>query len=202
MKKVFVLLIALFLISGCATKEMIEPEVVCEPPRIMSNGGCCLDADNSGVCDKDEVAEERTEEITEEETAESEELKTPDQCVEMSSWVTCEDVDITYDEVIERGTIELQLKNNREGILVIKNFKFPTMPSCNKELSWSRDTTGMQIAESTKYIIECDILSKVNVLDVEIEMDANYYEKVQGTTTEQYMSEVEQTIKGKILGSP
>jgi hypothetical protein len=200
-KKVFILLLVLFLISGCATKELIEPEVVCEPPRMAYEGECCLDADGSGVCDKDEVAEKRTEGITEEETAELEELKTPDQCVEMSSWVTCEDIDITYDEVIERGAIELQLKNNRGGILVIKNFKFPTMPSCNKELTWSRDTTGMQIAESNKYVIECNALSKIADLDAEIEMDVNYYEKVQGTTAEQYLPEVEQTIKGKIRGS-
>lgn len=76
------------------------------------------------------------------------------------------------------------------------------MPSCNKELSWNRDTTGMKIAESSKYVIECNVLSKVNLLDVEIRMDANYYEKVKGTTAEQYLPEVEQTIKGRIIGSP
>ncbi len=201
MKKVFILLLALFLISGCATKEIVEPEIVCESPRMMYEGECCLDADSSGVCDIIEEALKRTEEITEEETAEVKEEKIPDECVEMSSWVTCEDIDITYDKVLGTGKIKLQLNNNREGILVIKNFKFPSMPSCDTELSWSKDTTGMQIAESDKYVIECNELSKTDVLDTAIEIDVNYYEKVKGTEAEQYLPEVEQTIKGKIRGS-
>ncbi|MDP2907121.1 MAG: hypothetical protein Q8O03_04230 [Nanoarchaeota archaeon] len=201
MKKVFILLLALFLISGCATKELVEPETACESPRIIYEGECCLDADNSGVCDIIEEALKRTEVITEEETAEVTEEKTPDQCIEMSSWVNCEDIDIAYDKVLETGKIKLQLKNNREGILVIRNFKFPTMPLCDKELSWSKDTTGMQIAESNKYVIECNALRNVDLLDTTIEIDVNYYERVKGTEAEQYLPEVKQTLKGKIRGS-
>ncbi len=204
MKKVFILLLmllALFLISGCATKEMVEPKIVCESPRITYEGECCLDTDNSGVCDIIEEALKRTEEITKEETAEVKEEKTPDECVEMSSWVSCEDIDIAYDKVLGTGKITLQLKNNREGIIAIKKFRFPSMPSCDKELSWNRDTTGMQIAESNKYVIECNALKNVDLLDTTIEMDVNYDERVQGTEAEQYLPEVEQTLKGKIRGS-
>ena len=201
MKKVLILLLALFLISGCATKELVEPEVVCEPPRITYEGECCLDADNSGVCDIIEEALKRTEEITEEETAEVKEEKIPDECVEMSSWVSCEDIDIAYDKVLGTGKITLQLKNNREGILVIKNFKFPLMPSCDKELTWSRDETGIPVEGSDKYVIKCNALKNVDLLDTTIEMDVNYYGRVQGTEAEQYLPEVEQTLKGKIRGS-
>ncbi len=204
MKKTFILLVvALFLISGCATKELIEPEVTCEPPRIMYEKECCLDADSSGVCDIIEEALKRTEVITEEETAEIKKEKTPDQCVEMSSWVTCEDVDISYDKILGAGRIKIQLKNNREGILALKSFKFPSMPSCDTELSWSRDTTGIPIAGSSKYVIECNALSSIDLLDTEIEMDINYYERVKGLPADvtQYLPEVEQTLKGRIRGS-
>ncbi len=206
MKKTFiliavVLIVALFLISGCATKQIVEPKAACEPPRIISDGECCLDEDGSGVCDIVEEALKRTEKITEEETAEVKEEKTTDQCVEMSSWVTCEDIDITYDKVLGIGKIKLQLKNNREGIIAIKNFRFPQLPSCDKELSWSRDETGIPVEGSSKYVIECNELSKIDLLDTAIEMDINYYEKVKGTEAEQYLSEVEQTLKGIIRGS-
>lgn len=203
MKKVFILLLALFLISGCATKEMVEPEIVCESPRMMYEGECCLDADSSGICDIVEEALKRTEEITEEEKAEVKEEKTPDECVEMSSWVTCEDIDITYDKVLGTGKIKLQLKNNREGILVIKNFRFPSMPSCDKGLSWSKDETGIPVEGSSKYVIECNALRNIDVLDTTIEIDVNYYERVKGLPADvtQYLPEVEQMIKGTIRGS-
>lgn len=203
MKKYLILLIALFLVSGCA-KEKIAEEPACETPRIMYEGECCLDADSSGACDIIEEALKRTEKITEEETAEVKAEKIPDQCVEMSSWVTCEDVDISYDKVLGRGLITLQLMNNREGILVIKKFKFPTMPQCDKELSWDRDLTGMLPGESSKYVIECDALANVDLLDTTIDVDVNYYERVKGLdpgSQPQYMSESEQVIKGIIKGS-
>lgn len=202
MKKYLILLIALFLISGCAKEKIIEP--ACEPPRIMYEEECCLDADNSGVCDIIEEAMKRTEQIIEEETAEVKEEKIPDGCTEMSSWVTCEDIDISYDKVLGRGLIKLQLKNNREGILAIKKFRFLTIPSCDKEISWDRDLTGMLPAGSSKYVIECNALANIDVLDTTVEMDVNYYEKVKGLRPDvepQYMSEVEQVIKGTIKGS-
>lgn len=201
MKKLIIILIALFLISGCV-KEIVKTG--CEPPRIIYQEECCLDADESGVCDIIEEALKRTEQIEEKEEAEITEEKIMDQCIDMTSWVTCEDIDISYDEIIGRGSIKLQLKNNREGILVIKNFKFSEIPSCDKELTWSRDETGMLPAQSDKYVIECDALRNINVLDTPIEMDVNYYEKVKGVDPwlePKYMSEVEQTIKGKIKGS-
>lgn len=201
MKKLIIILIALFLISGCV-KETVKTE--CEPPRIIHQEECCLDADNSGVCDIIEEALKRTEQIEEKEEVEVTEEKIMDQCIDMTSWVTCEDIDISYDEILGRGSIKLQLKNNREGILVIKNFKFSEIPSCTKELTWSRDETGMLPAQSDKYVIECDALRNINVLDTKIEMDVNYYERIKGTDPwlePKYMSEVEQTIKGKIKGS-
>ncbi|MDP2908531.1 MAG: hypothetical protein Q8N77_01865 [Nanoarchaeota archaeon] len=203
MKKYLILLIALFLVSGCA-KEKIAEEPACETPRIMYEGECCLDADNSGICDKDEEASKRAEEITEEETAEVKAEKIPDQCVEMSSWVTCEDIDIAYDKVLGTGKITLQLKNNREGILAIKKFRFPQLPSCNKDLIWSRDETGIPVAGSSKYVIECNSLKDIDILDTKIEMDVNYYERVKGRdpgSQPQYMSEAEQVIRGIIKGS-
>jgi predicted nucleic acid-binding Zn ribbon protein len=44
--------------------EKIKSEIICEPPKIMYQGECCLDVDNSGVCDTVEEALKRTEEIT------------------------------------------------------------------------------------------------------------------------------------------
>lgn len=206
MKRVFILsltLLALFLISGCVTEKITEPETVCESPRMMYEGACCLDADSSGVCDVIEEALKRTETIEEEKTAVVKEEKIPDECVEMSSWVTCEDIDISYDKLLGTGKIKLQLKNGREGIIAIKKFRFPSMPSCDKELSWNRDTTGIPIEGSDKYVIECNELSKTDVLDTEIEMDVNYYERVKGLPADviQYLPEVEQTIRGNLRGS-
>ena len=205
MKKVFIILtiLALFLVSGCAREKItILKETPCEPPRIIYGGECCLDVDSSGVCDIVEEALKRAERIKEEEKADIE--KTPDNCLDMSSWVTCEDIDIKYDSILERGLIKIQLMNNRNGIVVIKKFKFSQIPSCNKQLIWDRDQTGMFIGESSKYIIECDALKDVDVIDTIIEMDVNFYEKVQGLDPDippQYMAEVEQTIKGRIKGS-
>lgn len=31
--------------------EKVKSAIICEPPKIMYQGECCLDADNSGVCD-------------------------------------------------------------------------------------------------------------------------------------------------------
>jgi len=203
-RKLFIiLLIALFLVSGCVREKIIEKEAECVAPRIMYDGECCLDSDESGVCDIVEEALIRSEAIEAEAKAEAAKIKTPDECVEMSSWVVCEDLDITYDKVIG-GLIKIQLGNNREGILVIKKFKFPEMPSCDKELSWNRDTTGIGIEGSAKYTIECDALAGIDVLETEIQMDVNFYEKVQGLEAHkevQYMEEVKQTIKGTIKGS-
>lgn len=204
MKKLIIItLIALFLISGCVKEAKLKEEPTCESPRIVYNGECCLDADNTGICDIEEAIK-RSEQIKKEEEAEIKQEKIPDQCVEMSSWVTCEDIDITYDKVIERGLINLQLKNNREGIIVIKKFRFPKIPSCDKELTWNRDETGIPIAGSSKYVIECNALKTIDILETGIEMDVNYYERVKGLDPwleEQYMPEVEQVIKGKIKGS-
>lgn len=202
MKKTLIfLIISLFLISGCVE---IEEGPTCDPPRIISDGECCLDADESGVCDIVEEALKRAEQIEEEAEEEIVEEKIADTCVDMSSWVECEDLEIKYDEILDRGLIKIQFKNNRDGIIVIKKFKFPTMPSCDKELTWNRDETGMFPAESSKYTIECNALKNINLLETTIEMDVNFYEKVSGRDPwlePQYMSEVEQTIKGTIKGS-
>ncbi|MBU4502039.1 MAG: hypothetical protein KKA79_05570 [Nanoarchaeota archaeon] len=203
MKKILIILIALFLISGCAQEQIIEKEE-CLPPRIISDGECCLDADSSGVCDIVEEALKRVEQIEEEEEAVITEEKIPDECIEMSSWVTCQDLEIMYDTILQRGLIKIQLGNNREGILVIKSFKFPSLPECNKELNWNIDTTGLNIDESAKYAIECDALEKKDLLDTEIQMGVNYYEKVKGLDPgleTQYLPQVEQIIKGRIKGS-
>ena len=192
--------IALFLMSGCVKEKIIEKPAGCEFPRIMYDGECCLDLDSSGTCDMIEEAIKRAEQIKEEKAKE----KIPDQCTEMSKWVTCNDLDISYDKIIQRGLIKIQLQNNRDGILVIKKFKFPELPACNKELSWDRDQTGMLPGESNKYIIECNLLANKDILDTTIEMDINFYERVAGLEPHlpaQYSAEVEQTIKGKIKGS-
>lgn len=202
-KTLLLIIITLFLISGCV-KEIKEEVSTCDPPRIMYEGECCLDADDSGVCDMVEEALKRTEQIQEEEEAEVKEEKVADQCIDMTSWLTCEDLDISYDKILQRGLIKIQLKNNRGGIVVIKKFKFPTIPSCDKELSWSKDLTGMLPGESSKYVIECNELKNIDLLETTIEMDVNFYEKVKGQDPwlePQYMSEVEQTIKGTIKGS-
>jgi len=206
LKKIFLLtIVVLFLVSGCVKEmQLKEPATTCDPPRIMYKGECCLDADNSGVCDVIEEALKRAEQIKEAEEAEVTEEKIADQCIDMSSWFECEDVDIMYDGVLDRGLIKLQLKNNREGIVVIKKFKFSQMPLCDKELSWGRDETGILPGESSKYTIECNALKDIDVLETVVEMDVNFYEKVTGQDPwlePQYSKEVEQTIKGTIKGS-
>ena len=206
MKKIIIVLIilSLFLITGCVKEKLIETPIGCEPPRMMHGADCCLDTDNSGTCDMIEEALKRTGKITEEKKAEESKVKTPDQCIDMSQWFTCEDLDITYDQLLQRGLIQIQLKNNREGIVVIKEFKFPNLPSCNKELNWNRDLTGMLQAESSKYVIECNSLKNIDILETTIEMGVNFYEEVTGLDpglAKQYLPEVEQVIKGKIKGS-
>lgn len=198
MKEYILLILALFLISGCATEEKVEKSG-CEPPRIMYEGECCLDIDDSGKCDMIEEALKKTEQVKK--VTQIEEVT--DKCVEMSSWLTCEDISVTYDKILEQGFIKIQLKNNREGILVIKKFTLPEI-NCEKELSWSRDLTGMLPGQSDKYVIECSSLSNIDVLDTTIEMEVNYYEKIQDldpSLPTQYMQEVEQIIKGRIKGS-
>ena len=44
-----------------AEEPTVQQEEICSPPRILYEGKCCLDVDNSGVCDMIEEALERAE---------------------------------------------------------------------------------------------------------------------------------------------
>jgi len=57
-------LTSLFLISGCAQ------QITCNKPYILVGTECCLDNDNNGICDKDELKEEELVEETVEEEVE------------------------------------------------------------------------------------------------------------------------------------
>ncbi|MBM3200719.1 hypothetical protein FJZ53_07305 [Candidatus Woesearchaeota archaeon] len=203
MRKEIVLLIMIIILSGCA-KEQAPPS--CAPPRITYEGECCLDTDNSGVCDIIEEALKRAKTLEGEQQAEIKQEKVPDTCLESNSKLSCEDVDISYDPVLQRGLISLQLKNNRDGRMVIKSIKFPGMPLCTKNIDWNSELTGILPGQSEKYVIGCNDLSKIDVLESFVEIDTSFYEKLEGIDADakqQYMpTGIDQVVKLKIKGSP
>ena len=63
--------ICVVLISGCITEEKQE-ELTCNKPYIKVGNECCLDKDDNGICDKDEIPTETKTEKPKEEPAEVE----------------------------------------------------------------------------------------------------------------------------------
>ncbi len=76
-KILFGILILIIVISGCGNQEVITGNVVretydeffCKSPYIeYQKGSCCLDNDNNGICEEDDLklkANEETEEVNE-----------------------------------------------------------------------------------------------------------------------------------------
>lgn len=200
LKKYLILtILALFLISGCGKELMLkeprEDGLACEPPRIMYQGECCLDVDNSGVCDMIEEALKRAEEV--EVVEEAEEIA--DTCT-ISQWFECEDIQIKEDNIIG-DYIKITLKASKDGITVIKKFDFPNIP-CTREVSWNRDEDGIKAGESVQHTIHCDFKGK-DYIETPMGLDIIFYEKVAGLPAqeEKYLQPTEITVKGSIKGS-
>lgn len=66
---IIALLIALALmITGCGTTTtdslQASNPLVCENPYIIFNNDCCLDSNNNGLCDKDEIPKDKAPELS------------------------------------------------------------------------------------------------------------------------------------------
>jgi len=65
------MLVLVLIIAGCSSQK-----VVCNKPYILVGSECCLDQDDNGICDKDEIKEEPEVEVKEEPKAEVNEEST------------------------------------------------------------------------------------------------------------------------------
>ena len=56
----FILMFGLLVLSGCQGDWDLDADdiIVCESPYMRFATGCCLDQNNNGICDSDEVVEE------------------------------------------------------------------------------------------------------------------------------------------------
>ncbi len=89
------ILAALLILAGCGAGDN-NIVMECTPPLIYSGDGCCLDADQNGVCDSEEK-EERTEEI-DKETDGNIEKETEEQPEESPEEDVGEDIEDTAQE--------------------------------------------------------------------------------------------------------
>lgn len=89
-KILFGFLILAIFISGCGNQEAIignavkeNGEFFCKSPYIeYQKGACCLDSNNNGVCDEDDVKAKEVNEVTAEEAKEIVPEECPFECPE------------------------------------------------------------------------------------------------------------------------
>ena len=178
MKKLYILLSLTFvlLVLGCegvdlseVSEEDINKVIVCEAPYIRHASGCCLDQNENGICDSDEMENEETpvpedEEEIEEDDEEIEDVEEEIEDVEdddenivstciSGSPITCSDVKVTSD-----GNLALTLSSTGTSSASLSNYHLELPESLYCVPNYS------PIIE-VPYIIPCSFDKSFNVGD-------------------------------------